>query len=359
MQDNPGAAVIMDRRVIAFLLLTVLTIGCGGSSAACLPLQTALLVSTKEYAVSEASAAWLEDGQLLCAYAGDGVGSSSLFCIGSISKSFVTALALLLQEEGKISLQDTVGDYLPTFDYWNKDSVTLSDLLSMRSGIADYTATFEKADYFREYSANELIDLGLSHSSLLRRGEFHYSNTNILIAQQMIEAAAGECCEALIRQKILEPLGLQHTYFSREKDRVRPRLVRGYSDTEAASGVDFTDTTASWSGLACGMISTASDMAAWGDALVHGPLLSAESKDELLHFTDSSQGFGYGLCVAQETVYGTESVVLSGNVPGYGTVVYVTDNAALAVLCNRTDYSGSHRSYAEGIAETIMTDYSL
>jgi CubicO group peptidase (beta-lactamase class C family) len=103
-----------------------------------------------------------------------------------------------------------------------------------------------------------LFNKGLDHSWLLLRGDFNYSNTNILIAEQMIEKAAGKGCEKLIKEKIFMPFGLNNTYFGYDKPHIRGRIISGYSDTMKSVG--FTEAATSWAGLACKMHSTASDM---------------------------------------------------------------------------------------------------
>jgi D-alanyl-D-alanine carboxypeptidase len=292
------------------------------------------------------------DGEVRQTCYGKGTGSS-LYCVGSVSKSFVAALALILQQEGSIRLDDPVGKYLPALSLWDKDRVTLRDLLSMRSGVADYTTDFAPADYFKDYAPDELIHMGIRNSALLERGDFRYSNTNILIAKEMIEAATGKECETLIREKILVPCGLKDTFFADEKSRIHSRIIHGYSDTLQDGRMDFTGATTSWSGLACGMYSTASDIAKWADALIRGHFLSEASKQALLDFFSVRDGVEYGLCVARKMLRGQQVIFLQGNVPGYGAAVLIRGDTVYAVLCDLSDYSGGGVYYAELIADEL------
>ena len=344
----------MIKRVIVVLMLIVLSAGCGDSSAARGQLDSPLARIAQRHGVP-AAAAWVWDGDTVRRgnYGGN-IYDGSLFCIGSVSKSFVAALALKLQEEGVLSLGDTVGQYLPDFPHWNKDSITLRDLLSMRSGIGDYTADFEREDYFREYERHELIQMGLDRSALLSRGSYSYSNTNILIARRMIEKATGRDCETLIREKILKPLKLEDTYFSGEKQDIQDRLIPGYSNTKTEKRIDFTDASGSWADLACGMYSTAADMAGWVTALICGDFLNDASKKELLDFMPATESMDYGLCVARKTLRGEQVIILQGNVPGYSSTILIQGDTVCAVLCNLSDYSGGGISYAELIAEELM-----
>lgn len=335
------------------MILAVLLATCVGSHAGGQPVPKAVSQVAGEYAISAVSIAVMSaDGEVRQMSYGKGA-KISLYCIGSVSKSFVAALALILQQEGIIQLDDPIGEYLPDLLLWDKDYITLRDLLSMRSGIADYTTDFESEDYFKNYAADELIQRGIRNSTLLERGDFHYSNTNILIAEEMLEAAAGKSCEALIREKILTPLHLDDTFFATEKDKIQSRITDGYSDTLQNGHMDFTDTTTSWSDLACGMYSTASDMAKWANALICGDFLEEASKQSLLGFLPVQDGVEYGLCVIRKTLKGEQVVLLQGNVPGYGAAVLIHGDTIYAVLCNLSDYSGGGISYAERIAEEL------
>ncbi|MDD4494321.1 MAG: serine hydrolase [Eubacteriales bacterium] len=344
----------MGKKFLCLIIVGVLIV-CGSSSAGYQNLNKTVENISEGFDISSFSIMLTQDGHTVWrAYHGEGTDKNSLFCIGSITKSFVAALTLILEKEGQISLEDKISDYLPELDFWNKKNITLNDLLSMRSGIADYTTGFDAEDYFEEYAVEDLIKTGLSKSYFLKQGEFNYSNTNILIVELMIEKATGRSCEELIKEKILNPLGLDDTYFADEKRSVQNRLVPGYADIISESAVDFTDTTTSWSGLACGMYSNASDMAKWGRYLIKSPMLFDASREKLLASQHVEDGLGYGLCILQRWINGLEVFILRGNVPGYSSAAYIFGDTVLTVLCNLSDYSGKNISYAEEIAEALL-----
>jgi D-alanyl-D-alanine carboxypeptidase len=332
-----------------------LLISCAACGAAYKPFQAALEDKAGAFDISAVNAALISNGEKKWeSQSGEHAKKDSLYCIGSISKSFLAVLALILEEEGTIALDDTVNAFLPDLDLGNRENVTLRDLLTMRSGIADYMDDFDTGDYFKEYSEKNLILKGLSNSVFSTQGDFLYANTNILIAQQAIEKAAGKDCEELIEEKILDPLGLDNTFFAGEKESIKDRLVPGFSITKAAQHVDFTDTTTSWAGLACGMYSTAEDMARWADALQNSSLLSDAARAQLFDFMPVQNTMDYGLCIIRERAEDKEIVIMKGNVPGYSSVIYLYDGLSIVVLCNLSDYSGTDLSYAEQIADSIL-----
>jgi D-alanyl-D-alanine carboxypeptidase len=277
---------------------------------------------------------------------GDNISRNSVFGIGSISKSFVALLALMLEQDGRISLDDKA-----PIDYWNKN-ITLKDLLSMKSGLADYTAHFGFNDYFKEYSRDELIRLGLESSALGVQGDFEYSNTNILIAVKMIEDATGKRAEDLISERFLKPLKMAGTFFAEDKENIHD-LVRGYSKTSGGI-LDCADTTSSWATLACGMFSTVDDMEKWGHYILSLPELNPEMNRKLQDFTQVDENTQYGLCIEQKKIGDEKVLVLAGNVPGYSSALYMHDDSCISALCNLSDYSDSNIHYAEDIADMLL-----
>lgn len=343
-------------RIIAGVMSVLLLISCAACGTAYEPNSSEFKEKVELCNISAVNAVLMIDGEITWqGKYGQYSKIDSLYCIGSISKSFVAVLALILEQEGKISLDDKVNIYLPYLDLGNKTDVTLRDLLSMRSGIADYTSEFDAEDYFKEYSIYDLIDIGLSHSVFLKKENFSYSNTNILIAEQMIEKVTGENCEDLIKEKILIPLKLNHTYFAEDKQKMKDEIVPGYSNTKRKKQENFTDTTTSWADLACGMYSTAEDMAKWGDTLLNSSIISDESRRELFNFLPVNRTTDYGLCVIHKKIDDKDMIEIQGNVLGYSSAVYLYSDISVAVLCNLSDYSGSDRSYSEEIADLFLT----
>jgi hypothetical protein len=94
----------------------------------------------------------------------------------------------------------------------------------------------------------------------------------------------------------------------------------------------------------------------WGDVLLHSSMLSDDSRKKLLAFISIEDGLGYGLCVLSKRVNGDNMIALGGNVPWYSTVIFISGNTVLAVLCNLSDYCGKNLSYAEEIAKTLLLE---
>ena len=163
---------------------------------------------------------------IISVYAGDNgladkkpIGPDTLFDIGSNTKEFTSALILKLEAAGKLSIDDTIGKWLPQYPAW-KD-VTIRSLLQMTSPIPNYSETvdigeIEVADLQHQFSDKDLIgfvDPGNGEHFPPATGWF-YSNTNYILAGLIIEAASGMNYEQALTTMILEPLGLHDTFYA-------------------------------------------------------------------------------------------------------------------------------------------------
>lgn len=138
---------------------------------------------------------------------------SDKFQIGSNTKQIVAAAILKLQEEGKLSLEDEVSNYLPQYPRFN--GIKIKDLLNHTSGIANYT---EHSDFMatRSYTKSFSLDHIIDHLSKFKldfkpRTNWKYSNGGYIIAGKIIEQASGESWHSYVKKQILIPLGMNNS----------------------------------------------------------------------------------------------------------------------------------------------------
>ncbi|MBV6622956.1 MAG: serine hydrolase [Rivularia sp. (in: Bacteria)] len=235
-----------------------------------------------------------------------------LFKIGSVSKTFTGATIFKLVEAQKLSLQDTLDKWLPDStiaNISNAKEITVEQLLNHTSGIFSYTsnpqfaidelAVFNGADIDRSREAI-LENYVSGEDAYFAPGEsFFYSNTNYLLLGMLIEAATGNSYQDEVNRLILEPLGLDNTYFVGD-DIPDERFVRGYGDLigeDGSLGADgiYEDTRDSFSSLAStlsdgGIVSNSKDVARFSDALFSGKLLKPESINNMLSWSSIDEG---------------------------------------------------------------------
>ncbi len=139
----------------------------------------------------------------------------SLFKIASISKLYVAVAVAKLVNDGSLSLDKTLADYLPELAgrIENADKITLRMMVQHRSGIPNYTdyPGFWENDYSK--SSEESLDLILDTPADFEPDKkYRYSNTNYLLIGEILDKTLGYSHHQYIRKEILKPLGLHNTF---------------------------------------------------------------------------------------------------------------------------------------------------
>ena len=131
------------------------------------------------------------------------------YSIGSVSKQFTAASILLLQEEGKLSLDDKVGKFLPALTRAN--DVTIREILSHTSGYQDYwPQDYVMPEMLQPTTARKILDVWARKPLDFEPGtKWQYSNTNYVIAGLIVEKASGQPLLQFLQQKIFTPLNMQ------------------------------------------------------------------------------------------------------------------------------------------------------
>ncbi|WP_328824337.1 serine hydrolase domain-containing protein [Verrucosispora sioxanthis] len=208
--------------------------------------------------------------------------------IGSITKTFVATTVLQLVDEGRLSLDDPIGRWLPDIvpDELGTE-VTVRMLLNHTSGIGNYTNaminSYAAIDQMRvtTYAPADLVAIGLALPPTNAPGaRFSYSNTNYLLAGLLIETITGNDAAAEVQRRILRPLKLTDTFFPGTDARIRGPHSGAYF---APFGVrDLSEFNMSWAWTAGEMIATTADLNTFFRALLGGDLLSPATLDEML-----------------------------------------------------------------------------
>jgi D-alanyl-D-alanine carboxypeptidase len=277
--------------------------------------------------------------------------------IGSVTKTFTATLLLQAADEGLLSLDDKIDQYVEGVP--NGDKITLGQMADMTSGIASYTEDDRWVDEWssdrdRVWKPEELAQIGIKESPLFDPGkEWFYSNTNYVLIGLVLEKVTGKPIGDLYREQIIEPLDLKNTSFPEPADSSIPEPhAQGYTLQGESSGrepIDSTDWSTSEAWTAGQMISTADDLLVYGRALGTGEgLLSPEQQSERLDSFvsdvpplnqpplkgDLAYGFGLG------KDHGW--VGHNGEIPGYNTYLFYHPeiDAVVAVEVNSDIPSG-------------------
>ena len=274
------------------------------------------------------------------------------YSIGSISKQFTATAILLLQEEGKLSLNDVVGKYVPNLT--RGDEVTIRQILSHTSGYQDYWAEdYVMTTMNHPETAQQIIDTwGKKPLDFEPGTQWQYSNTNFVIAGSIVEKVTGRPYMEFLTQYIFRPLGMQSVWNSDEVKLTEPdaaayyRFALGPLRPAPKEG-------RGWMFAAGELAMTAHDLALWDESLIAQTVLKPESYKQMFTEVKLKDGKGthYGLGVDVIDRGGHRSIEHSGEVSGFvaDNVVLVDDGVAVAVLTNQ-DASGA----ASGILRLVV-----
>ncbi|PEM34276.1 serine hydrolase domain-containing protein [Bacillus wiedmannii] len=230
------------------------------------------------------------------------------FRIGSITKTFTASVVLQLAEEKQLNLDDTVEKWLPGVvqgNGYDGSKITIRQLLNHTSGIAAYT-DLDMRDItlpqnpFRYYSTDELISLALAKPPVFAPGEgWDYSNTNTVIAGEIIRKVTGDTYAEQIRKRFIEPLGLKETFVMEASSHIPGKHANGYNMARSGRLYDLTEINQSWANAAGDMVSTVEDLTTFFSALLGGKLLNQELMNQMFTTVDSPIG-KVGLGVYEE-----------------------------------------------------------
>ncbi|WP_127129636.1 serine hydrolase [Pseudoflavitalea rhizosphaerae] len=213
---------------------------------------------------------------------------STRFRIGSLTKTFTSMMIRQLEQEGELSLQDSIGKFFPAHVH---GSVSIEQLLTHTSGIPNYTV---KDEYLAELLSRPLnteyiIRNFCSDPLEFRTGTgFRYSNSGYVILSGIIEKATGQSFAACLQEKIFAPLHMNSSGFSNA-----PLNSKGYWLDEIEPAYPVSNTVG-----AGGIWTTTGDLEKWDEALYGNKLLSQkkiqESFQEYSDYDDWDAGYGYG-----------------------------------------------------------------
>jgi len=277
--------------------------------------------------------------------------------IGSISKQFTAACVLLLQQEGKLSLDDKVSKYVPGLTRGNE--ITIRQLLSHTSGYQD----FWPQDYVppameKAITPQAILDHWAKQPLDFEPGtRWQYSNTNFEIAALIVEKASGKPFFQFVRTRILDPLGISSAV---DFDAKGPMSVQpiGYMRFGLGPLRPATSTGPGWMYGAGELAMTARDLAKWDIAMIDQSLLKPESyramQTAVLLRSGVSTNYGLGVDVDMQS--GHRTIEHGGEVAGFTAenVVYPDDSAAVIVLTNQ-DAAPASSLIAVGIGRTLFT----
>jgi len=274
--------------------------------------------------------------------------------VASITKTYTAGLILELVDEAVVALDDTLEAWMPGV-HPRGSEITIEMLLRHTAGVRGALGLPEtQADVTRAWTEDELFALVADEPLLHEPGtDYSYSNTHYMLLARIAQAADGTPWRAMMQERLFAPFGLDAT-------RV-PALGEGWGDvTSSWFGDDpFADayrTHPESIGAAGNIVSTALDVAWWGQARFGGDLHSAELTSLQSEGDAIAPGIDYGLGVMVLDTAGGDDIGHNGALGGFATWVGHRPDAdvTLALLCNAWGSNPTNVGYPLGLAQDAL-----
>jgi CubicO group peptidase (beta-lactamase class C family) len=253
------------------------------------------------------------------------------FRLGSITKQFTAAAILLLEERGKLKVEDRIKTYLPDIPMsWER--ITVYNLLTHTAGIPNFTAAPE---YNAAKSRSTTVDgtLATLRDKVLDFGpgeKMSYSNSGYLALGSIIEKVSGQSYEKFVTDNFFTPLGMKDSGYD-SNTQVIKRRASGYNRTPAGF-VNAAYIHMSVPHAAGALYSTTEDLLKWEQALFDGRVVSKASLDRMI--TPFKNDYALGLVVSTEK--GRRVIAHGGGIDGFNTYLahYPDSRTTIVALSN-------------------------
>lgn len=250
--------------------------------------------------------------------------SEFVFQIGSMTKQFTAIAVMMLEEQGKLSVNDAVSKYVA--DYPLGDKITIHHLLTHTSGIKDFTKMKSLREIAqKEMTSKMMVDFFKNEPVDFAPGEkFDYNNSGYVLLGHIIEVVSGESYEDFIEKNIFQKLEMNQSLFASDRQVIKNR-ANGYQKKESGY-VNKTIINYSVPFSSGALMSTVNDMLKWQNALTKNKLINAESSKKAFSKHQLNNGvelkYGYGWHIRE--INGIPTREHGGSIFGYKSMgVYV------------------------------------
>jgi len=262
---------------------------------------------------------------------------NSIFQLASVSKQFTAVAIMMLVEQNKLQLTDSVHTYFPRFPY---KGVTIQNLLNHTAGLPNYFWFLEhKWEQEKAPSNTEMMELLASSKvyPFFKPGRnFDYSNTGYFVLASIVEKVSGTSFQSFLNTAIFEPLQMSNSYvYSFEKDSIREHQLNGYRIHRGWKHVKIKSTVNDAVVGDKNVYTTAGDLFKWTVGLNSGKLLKKESLDQMyskgktIYGRKIPYGFGFRINSKKEN-----TIYHHGRWNGFSTGLtkYIDENLVVIVL---------------------------
>lgn len=284
--------------------------------------------------------------------------TTSISEAGSVSKQFTAGAILLLEQQGKLSLDDDVRKYIPELPDYGKP-ILLRYMMHHSSGLRDWGSIAAIAGWPRTtktYNNHDALDI-IAHQQHLNtppNEAFGYSNSNYNLFAIIVERVSGMSLAAFTRQYIFLPAGMTHTSWRDDHKRVVPDRAIAYDLTRNIYEINLPNEDVYGNG---GLLTTAEDLLKWNSWYLGGHFGNPSLLPKQLAVDDFNNGkpneYGAGLFLGQR--YGQLRIEHSGATASYRADLEAFPASALSIawLSNTSAFDGKG-NILQGVEELFF-----
>jgi len=286
----------------------------------------------------------------------------TVFDIGSTSKQFTAFSILLLQQQGKLSVDDDIRKFMPEIPDYGK-RITLHHLMTHTSGIPDYAGLFDLAGVPEQNLTNDqdAVDLIVRQKALnfMPGEEWDYSNSGFFLLSQVVKRVTGKSLRDFDQENIFKPLGMSSTQIFNDHTLVIPHRATGYSyDDERKT---FCVEMSNFEQTGDGSVQTSvEDLLRWDEDFYTAKLGGADliRQMQVVGKLNNGKEHGYAAGLEISTYRGQPVVSHGGAWAGYRAELmrFPRQHTSVAVLCNVAQATPTIWAYrvADVILENVL-----
>jgi CubicO group peptidase (beta-lactamase class C family) len=283
------------------------------------------------------------------------VTSKTNFRIASITKQFTATAIMLLVDDGKLSLDDTLDKFFPGFPAYGKH-ITVRQVLNHRSGLPDYEDLIPENTTLQVHDLDVLKMILATDEPLFTPGtDYKYSNTGYTLLGLIVEQVADQPFHSFVKDRIFKPCKMGKSVLYVQGLNAVPTRAFGHARQDDTWTRDDQSLTSAVRGDG-GIYSSIDDLAKWIDALDHNSLLSKDAyKDMFTPVPTDDETLAYGFGWRIDTYQDEYRVHHTGGTRGFSLCLQRFPNrqAAVIVLINN-NVEGGMTPVANRVADLVL-----
>lgn len=285
----------------------------------------------------------------------------TIFESGSVAKQFTAAALVLLQQDGKLSIDDPVRKYIPELPDYGKP-LTIRHILTHTAGLRDWGSVMALTGAGRgDRVVTQAIALHViyrqKHLDFEPGAEYSYSNSGYQLAAEIVERVSGMKFGEFVSERIFKPLGMTNSSWRDDYQQIVPGRAQAYSRQGANAPWRLNMPIMNVVGNG-GMLTTVGDWLKWNAALdaqtLGSPFVNALETQAILN---DGRKISYALGIVVDEYHGMKQVAHSGGTAGYQTYLarYPDKKLSVAAMCNGNPPSSG--TVAHNIVDEIFGPY--